>query len=103
MADDGCLATNLHVRIPSKARRALKGDEPKRDKAAGLLEDALELHGTEVAWRQQASTQLSARLDEYDGTIKKSIGLRMQARLTVDQAEEIASCQAIHRDISLNF
>ncbi len=63
----------------------------------------LELHAAEVAWRQQASTQLSAGLDEFDDAIKNSIGLRMQARLTVDQAEEIAGCQAIHRDISLNF
>ncbi len=63
----------------------------------------LELHAAEVAWRQQASTQLLAGLDEYDDAIKNSIGLRMQARLTVDQAEQIAGCQAIHRDISLNF
>ncbi|MCH6582662.1 MAG: hypothetical protein ACE10A_11685 [Acidiferrobacterales bacterium] len=63
----------------------------------------LKLHAAEVAWRQQASTQLSAGLDEYDDAIKNSIGLRMQARLTVDQAEKIASCQAIRRGISLNF
>ncbi len=63
----------------------------------------LKLHATEVAWRQQASTQLLAGLDKYDDAIKSSIGLRMQARLTVDQAEEIAGCQAVHRDISLNF
>ncbi|MCZ6731006.1 MAG: hypothetical protein O7B27_00410 [Gammaproteobacteria bacterium] len=46
---------------------------------------------------------MSAGLDEYDDAIKNSIGLRMQARLTVDQAEKIASCQAIRRGISLNF
>ncbi|MDH3672367.1 MAG: TRAP transporter large permease subunit [Gammaproteobacteria bacterium] len=87
----------------SKARRALKGDQAKREEAAELLKDALGLHAAEVAWRQQASTHLSAGLDDYNDAIKNSIGLRMQARLTVDQAEEIASCQAIHRDISLNF
>ena len=87
----------------SKARRALKGAQPKREKAAGLLGDGLELHAAEIAWRQQASTQLLAGLDEYDDAIKNSIGLRIQARLTVDQAEEIAGCQAIHRDISLNI
>jgi hypothetical protein len=30
----------------------------------------LELHAAEVAWRQQASTQLLAGLDEYDDAIK---------------------------------
>lgn len=100
----GSIVGASHIKSKlSKARRALKGDQPKRDKAAALLEDGLELHAAEVAWRQQASAQLSAGLDEYDNAIKNSIGLRMQARLTVDEAEEIASCQAIHRDISLNF
>ncbi|MEE8301077.1 MAG: TRAP transporter large permease subunit, partial [Candidatus Tectomicrobia bacterium] len=91
----GSIEGASHIRSKlSKARRALKGDQPKREKAARLLGDALELHAAEAAWRQQASTQLLAGLDEYDDAIKNSIGLRMQARLTVDQAEEIAGCQA---------
>ncbi|TDJ61979.1 MAG: hypothetical protein E2O37_11670 [Proteobacteria bacterium] len=82
---------------PSKALN--RNEKKQRD----YLGDGLELHAAEIAWRQQASTQLLAGLDEYDDAIKNSIGLRIQARLTVDQAEEIAGCQAIHRDISLNF
>jgi hypothetical protein len=42
-------------------------------------------------------------LDAYDEAIRHSIGLRMQKRLTTEQAEEIAGCQSVHRDISLNF
>lgn len=100
----GSIAGASHIRSKlSDARRALRGDQPKREEAAELLNDALELHATEVAWRQQAAAELSAGLNEYDNAIKNSIGLRMQTRLTVNVAEEIASCQAIHRDISLNF
>ena len=35
--------------------------------------------------------------------IKHNIGLRLQSRLTKDQAKFVAKCNSIHRDISLNF
>ena len=87
----------------SKARRALRGDNPKRDEAVERLAEGLELFAMEVAWRRKAAAQLASGLATYDEAIKRTIGLRSQERLTDDQAEEIASCQSIHRDISLNF
>ena len=87
----------------SKARRALKGDEPDREKAADLLSESRELYASELSWRQSAQTELSAGLDEYDNAIKHSIGLRLQKRLSKEQAKSIASCQSAHRDISLSF
>jgi len=87
----------------SKARRALKGDEPDREKAADLLSESRELYASEVSWRQRAQTELTAGLDEYDNAIKHSIGLRLQKRLSKEQAKSIASCQSAHRDISLSF
>lgn len=87
----------------SRARRALKDDEPDRAKAEGELDKALALYQEEVSWRQQAADQILPALNDYDATIRDSIGLRMQTRLTTAQAEEIAACQSIHRDISLNF
>jgi len=87
----------------SKARRALKGDEPKRQKAAGLVDDAIELYAADMAWRERAAEELLPALGEYDDAIKGSIGLRQQKRLTTAQAEAVASCQSIHRDISLSF
>ncbi len=87
----------------SKARRALRGDSPKRDKAAGQLAEALELLATEVAWRRQAAAQLAGGLATYDEAIKSTIGLRSQERLTSEEAEEVATCQSVHRDISLSF
>jgi len=56
-----------------------------------------------VAWRQQASEQLVADLTSYDDAIKENIGIRLQTRLTTEQAEAVASCQSQHKDISLNF
>ena len=34
---------------------------------------------------------------------RNNIGLRLQSRLTKEQAKFVASCNSIHRDISLNF
>ncbi len=87
----------------SKARRALKGDDPDREEATALLGEALELHAAEYDWRRQAATELEGSLEAYDESIGQSIGLRLQPRLTKEQAKFIARCQSVHRDISLNF
>jgi TRAP-type mannitol/chloroaromatic compound transport system permease large subunit/predicted nucleic acid-binding Zn-ribbon protein len=87
----------------SRARRALKGEPPNRDKANDQLDQALALYQAETGWRRQAAEHMLPALDAYDEAIRHSIGLRMQKRLTTEQAEEIAGCQSIHRDISLNF
>ena len=42
-------------------------------------------------------------LEKYNLVIKDNIGLRLQSRLTKEQAKMVASCNAVHRDISLNF
>ncbi len=89
--------------VLSKARRALKDDEPDRAKAAELLTESRELYANEISWRRRAQSELTAGLDEYDNTIKHNIGLRSQRRLSKEQAKNIASCQAEHRDISLSF
>ena len=87
----------------SKARRALKGDSPDLDKAKALLDEAMELFDVEVAWRKEATTQLASGLVEYDSAIRETIGVRLQKRLTTEQAEAVAGCQSSHKDISLNF
>ena len=87
----------------SKARRALKGGKPKRNKAAKLLTEGLKLYAAEVAWRQRAASGLRAAFAEYDLALRGSIGLRLQKRMTTDQVKEVAMCQSYHRDISLNF
>ena len=57
----------------------------------------------ELKWREQAKTNLVQELGKYEKTIRNTIGLRMQERLNSEQAKIIASCKAVHRDISLSF
>ncbi len=87
----------------SKARRALRGSSPDPEKAAGFLAEARERYAEEVAWRARAATDLLPGLAAYDDAIRHSIGLRVQERLTREQARLVAECQSVHRDVSLFF
>jgi len=87
----------------SKARRAIKGNKPKPEKAIQFLKDGLKLYATEVNWRRRAAVDIAPALAAFDNAIKDSIGLRLQRRLTADQIKEVASCRSIHRDFSLRF
>ena len=40
---------------------------------------------------------------EINEAISQNIGLRQQERLTSEQASEVAACESVQRDISLNF
>ncbi len=87
----------------SKARRALRGNTPKPDKALEMVRQAVDLLKTDITWRNQAAAELSTDLETFDQAIANTIGMRMQERLSTDQAESIASCLAVHKDLSLHF
>jgi hypothetical protein len=87
----------------SRARRALRGNNPDPQKALAQLRLAIEALDSEVAWRSRAAQELGPELETYDLTIRQTIGMRLQERLTSDQAENIASCLAVHKDLSLYF
>ena len=87
----------------AKVRREFRDDQPDRAQAAALLDTAMAEYAEEVGWRRSAVTALGANLADYDEFLKDSIGLRLQPRLSVAQAEEIASCKSNHQDISLYF
>ena len=87
----------------SKARRALRGNSPDREKAIDQLEIAIQKLEFEIAWRSRAANELLPELESYDSAIRYTIGMRLQPRLTGDQAESIASCLAVHKDLSLYF
>ena len=89
--------------VVTKARRALRGDSPNVAEATALMAQATAQLEAEIAWRQRAQANLAPGLAAYDDAIKGTIGLRQQERLTASQADEVASCQARHRDISLEF
>jgi len=87
----------------SKARRALRGDSPHREKGLKELDKALAKHAKEVAWRTIAAEKVLPALIVYDDAIKNTIGARLQPRLQKDQALAIAACRSNHKDISLSF
>jgi len=87
----------------SKARRALRGKSPDKEKALERLQDALKVYADELAWRQEAQSKLGDKLDEYEAAIRNTIGLRLLARLPRDVALDVAACQSSHKDISLYF
>jgi predicted nucleic acid-binding Zn-ribbon protein len=87
----------------SKARRALKGNNPEPEKAIQLLSEGLTVYAAEVDWRRRAAVEIAPALAAYDNAIKDSIGLRLQRRLSDDQVKAVASCLSIHRDFSLQF
>ncbi|MCP4296768.1 MAG: TRAP transporter large permease subunit, partial [Proteobacteria bacterium] len=96
-------ASHIKSKI-SKARRALKKlKNPKRGKALENLNIALELFDEDIIWRQRAIVELAPELSVYESKIRSTMGLRMQERLPLKQAKEVASCLSVHRDISLNF
>lgn len=86
----------------TKARRALKADSPDWNEAQMQLQQAMMMYSAELEWRATAEALLPA-MNEYDAAINSTIGLRQQARLSTEQAKDIAACQSAHRDISLSF
>jgi tripartite ATP-independent transporter DctM subunit len=87
----------------SKARRALRGNNPDPEKALQELQEGLQIYSSEVDWRKQAAGELGPALATYDEAIKDTIGLRLQRRLPPEQIKSVASCESVHRDRSLQF
>ena len=65
--------------------------------------EVVELFNKEVDWRSDAKENFMPKIQEYNNAIKDTIGLRLQSKLTKDQAIYVSRCNSIHRDISLNF
>ncbi len=87
----------------SRSRRSLRGNNPDPEKAIRELAIAIERLELEISWRSRAAKDLMPELQIYEQSISQTIGMRLQERLTVDQAESISSCLAVHKDISLYF
>ena len=87
----------------SKARRTLKKDDADIDRINTLLDESNEIYMYENEWRAKAEKELLPQLIKFDDSIKNTIGLRLQEKLTKDQAKYVAACRSVHTDISLNF
>jgi len=86
----------------SRAKRNLRGDTPDKEQAVANILESAEILRVEIEWRQRAAG-LADDLGEYDQAIATTLGMRMQQRLTPDQAESVATCLAVHKDVSLHF
>ncbi len=88
----------------SKARRALKGNNPDKDKAMDQVAKAIEAYQAELIWRNAASNEdMKTKIGSYEAVIRGTIGLRQYPRMPRELALYVASCNAGHSDISLNF
>ena len=81
----------------------IDNDEIDQEKLISVSSETFELFEQEVSWRVDADKNLLPELMKYNDVIKNNIGLRLQTRLTKEQAKFVARCNSVHRDISLNF
>ncbi len=81
----------------------IDNDEVDEQKLLLASSETFDLFNKEVSWREDANKNLLPELIKYNEVIKNNIGLRLQSRLTKEQAKFVARCNSVHRDISLNF
>ena len=81
----------------------IDNDEIDEQKLIETSSETFDLFNLEVSWRDDANKNLLPELIKYNDVIKHNIGLRLQSRLTKEQAKFVARCNSVHRDISLNF
>ena len=81
----------------------IDNDEIDQEKLISVSSETFKLFEQEVSWRVDADKNLLPELMKYNEVIKNNIGLRLQTRLTKEQAKFVARCNSVHRDISLNF
>ena len=96
----GASSLTRAVKKVSKGLRIKKLDISKAEKDYAK---ALKAFEEEKVWRAKAEAELKEGVQSYLNAIKGTIGARQQEKLTRDQALYIASCNAVHRDISLNL
>ena len=78
-------------------------DEVDFGKLQNSTVDTIALFEQEVSWRKNFKKKYMDRINSHDKVISETIGLRLQSKLTKEQAIYVSKCNSIHRDISLNF
>ena len=74
-----------------------------RKKALKDFEKVLEVYSSQLKWRAASEGVLGNDIDSYITALSRTIGTRQQDALNREQALYLASCTAVHRDLSLNF
>ncbi|WP_372612939.1 TRAP transporter large permease subunit [Aquicoccus sp.] len=85
-----------------RVRRDLRPNRFEGESAIEELGEAISEYEAQKEWRTEAEG-LETGLQAYLDGIRDTLGIRSQSRLTREQALYMASCSAVHRDLSLNF
>ncbi len=78
-------------------------DEVDFEKLQSSANDTYDLFQQEIDWRKNFKKKHMDKITAHDKVISETIGLRLQSKLTKEQAIYVSRCNSIHRDISLNF
>ena len=78
-------------------------DEVDFEKLQSSANDTYVLFQQEIDWRKNFKKKYIDKINAHDKIISETIGLRLQSKLTKEQAIYVSRCNSIHRDISLNF
>ncbi len=78
-------------------------DEVDFEKLQSSANDTYALFQQEIDWRKNFKKSYIDKINAHDKVISETIGLRLQSKLTKEQAIYVSRCNSIHRDISLNF
>jgi tripartite ATP-independent transporter DctM subunit len=87
----------------SKVRRPLKAKTPDLEKAIEEMNKTVENYEEQLVWREKAGANLLAGLETYADQMLGTIGVRLQTKMTREQALFVAACRSVHEDISHNF
>ena len=68
-----------------------------------MLLVAIEQYAAEITSWKRAVQELLEPLEAYDRALRSPIGLRLQKRLTTEQAKVVSRCNSHHCVISLAF
>ena len=77
------------------------GNDPELLKIVRKLMEECQQVGEKIGVKFNVS--IDDRINAHDKVISETIGLRLQSKLTKEQAIYVSKCNSIHRDISLNF
>ncbi|MGC6484487.1 MAG: TRAP transporter large permease [Candidatus Puniceispirillales bacterium] len=97
VAGGNAIASDLNNAAKAFSKRRFKAEKGMKS-----LEKAIETFDRDVAGRIAGASYLP-ELQAFEASIRDTVGLRQQDRLSDEQAAAISGCLARHRDISLSF
>jgi len=86
-----------------KVKKSLGKRKLNREKALEDFQKVMKLYKDQIEWRSVAEGGLRGDIESYVNALGGTIGIRQQESLNREQALYLASCTAVHRDLSLNF